>query len=70
VDWSFRVFLQRLWPDEQPAYRSWAIEPGATALEREFWRRQAVELVDAPLDREVEQLRAILLAELSPAAAR
>jgi hypothetical protein len=69
VDWSFRVFLQRLWPDEQPAYRSWAVQPGATALEREFWRRRAVELVDAPLVRELEQLRAVLLAELDPAAA-
>jgi DNA-binding SARP family transcriptional activator len=70
VDWSFRVFLQRLWPDEQPAYRSWAVQPGATALEREFWRRRAVELVDAPLDRELEQLHAVLLAEPDPAAAR
>ena len=70
VDWSFRVFLQRLWPDEQPAYRSWAVQPGATALERDFWRRRAVELVDAPLDREVEQLRAALLAQLEPAAAQ
>jgi hypothetical protein len=70
VDWSFRVFLQRLWPDEQPAYRSWAVQPGATSLEREFWRRRAVELVDTPLDRELEQLRAVLLAELRPAAIR
>jgi DNA-binding SARP family transcriptional activator len=70
VDWSFRVFLQRLWPDEQPAYRSWAVQPGATSLEREFWRRRAVELVDAPLDRELEQLRAVLLAELGAAAVR
>jgi hypothetical protein len=68
VDWSFRVFLQRLWPDEQPAYRSWAVEPDATALERDFWRRRAVELVEAPLDREVEQLRAVLQAGLEPAA--
>lgn len=70
VDWSFRVFLQRLWPDEQPAYRSWAVQPGATALERDFWRRRAVELVDAPLAREVEQLHAALLAQLEPALAR
>jgi DNA-binding SARP family transcriptional activator len=69
VDWSFRVFLQRLWPDEQPAYRSWAVQPGATALERDFWRRRAVELLDVPLDREVEQLRAALMARLEPAVA-
>jgi DNA-binding SARP family transcriptional activator len=70
VDWSFRVFLQRLWPDEQPAYRSWAVQPGATALERDFWRRRAVELVDMPLDREVEQLRAVLTSQLEPSLAR
>jgi DNA-binding SARP family transcriptional activator len=70
VDWSFRVFLQRLWPDEQPAYRSWAVQPGATALEREFWRRRAVELIDTPLDREVDQLRAVLQSQREPALAR
>jgi DNA-binding SARP family transcriptional activator len=67
VDWSCRVFLQRLWPDEQPAYCSWAVQPGATGLEREFWRRRAVELVDLPLDREVEQLRGVIAAGLEPA---
>jgi DNA-binding SARP family transcriptional activator len=57
VDWSFRVFLHRLWPDEQPAYRSWAVETGAGALERDFWRRRAIELVDLSLDDEVDRLR-------------
>jgi hypothetical protein len=60
VDWSFRVFLQRLWPDEQPGYRSWAVQPNASTLERDFWRRRAVELIDAPLDVHVERLRAQL----------
>jgi DNA-binding SARP family transcriptional activator len=57
VDWSFRVFLHRLWPDEQPAYRSWAVETGAGALEEDFWRRRAIELVDLSLDDEVDRLR-------------
>jgi DNA-binding SARP family transcriptional activator len=64
VDWSFRVFLQRLWPDEQPAYRSWAVQADASALEQEFWRRRAVDLIDSPLGEEVEQLRARLRIEL------
>jgi hypothetical protein len=58
VDWSFRVFLHRLWPDEQPAYRSWAVEAGCGALEQDFWRRRAIELVDLSLDDEVDRLRA------------
>jgi hypothetical protein len=54
------VFLQRLWPEEQPGYRSWAVQPDATSLDYEFWRRRAVELVDVPLVEEVERLRAKL----------
>jgi DNA-binding SARP family transcriptional activator len=69
VDWSFRVFLQRLWPDEQPAYRSWAIQPAATPLERDFWRRRGLELVDAALEEQLERLRGRLLLE-EPTAAR
>jgi DNA-binding SARP family transcriptional activator len=65
VDWSFRVFLQRLWPDEQPGYRSWAVQPQASALERDFWRRRAVELIDSPLEQEVERLRAHVRAAIS-----
>ncbi|MFL5931792.1 MAG: BTAD domain-containing putative transcriptional regulator [Gaiellaceae bacterium] len=69
VDWSFRVFLQRLWPDEQPAYRSWAVQPGATSLEREFWRRRGVELVDLPLTEAVSRVREHLAAALEPTGA-
>jgi DNA-binding SARP family transcriptional activator len=70
VDWSFRVFLHRLWPDEQPAYRSWAIQPDATSLECDFWRRRGVELVDLPLEEAVGRLREQLVATLEPATAR
>ena len=66
VDWSFRVFLHRLWPDEQPAYRSWAVQAEPGPLERDFWRRRAIELVDLPLDDEVDRLRIRLQAERVP----
>ena len=66
VDWSFRVFLHRLWPDEQPAYRSWAVEAGCGALEQDFWRRRAIELVDLSLDDEVDRLRARVQAGAVP----
>jgi hypothetical protein len=66
ADWSFRVFLHRLWPDEQPAYRSWAVETGVGALEQDFWRRRAIELVDLSLDEEVDRLRTRVQAGGSP----
>jgi DNA-binding SARP family transcriptional activator len=56
LDWSLRVFLQRLWPDDRAGYRSWAVQPGAGSLERGFWRRHGVELVDAGLDEYVAPL--------------
>jgi DNA-binding SARP family transcriptional activator len=56
LDWSLRVFLQRLWPDDRAGYRSWAVQPGAGSLEREFWRRHGVELVDAGLGDYVDPL--------------
>ena len=62
VDWSFRVFLQRLWPDEQPAYRSWAVQPGATSLERDFWRRRGVEPGRPAADEAAGRLREQLAA--------
>ena len=68
VDWSFRVFLHRLWPDEQPAYRSWAIQPDASSLERDFWRQRGVELVDSPLEEAARRLREQLVATSQPTA--
>jgi DNA-binding SARP family transcriptional activator len=49
LDWSLRVFLQRLWADEQVAYRSWAVQPDPSAVERQFWRSRGVELLGADL---------------------
>jgi DNA-binding SARP family transcriptional activator len=55
-EWYLRVFLHRVWGDEQVAYRSWAVEPGADRLEREFWRQRGVDTVDADLGEYVGRL--------------
>jgi DNA-binding SARP family transcriptional activator len=44
-DWTLRVFLQRVWPDERPSYRSWAVDPESS--EGDFWRHRGIDLVDA-----------------------
>ena len=44
--WTLRVVLERLWGSEPLAYRSWSVHPGLQPLEREFWRRRDVEVVD------------------------
>jgi DNA-binding SARP family transcriptional activator len=55
-DWNLRVILNRLWSDQPLSYRSWAVQPKAQPLEREFWRRRDVDVHDLPLDRYVETL--------------
>jgi DNA-binding SARP family transcriptional activator len=44
--WTLRVVLERLWGSEPLPYRSWSVHAGPQPLEREFWRRRDVEVVD------------------------
>jgi DNA-binding SARP family transcriptional activator len=45
-DWTLRVVLERLWGEEPLGYRSWSVHAGPHALEREFWRRRDVDVID------------------------
>jgi hypothetical protein len=56
ADWNLRVILNRLWSDQPLTYRSWAVQPDAKPLEREFWRRRDVDVREVSLDRYVETL--------------
>jgi DNA-binding SARP family transcriptional activator len=69
LDWSLRVFLHRLWPDEQVSYRSWALAAAPVGIERQFWRRHNVDLLPAPLEQALEPLRERLLAANAAGAA-
>jgi DNA-binding SARP family transcriptional activator len=59
-DWTLRVFLQRIWLDERPSYRSWAIQPGTEPFERDFWRYRGVDVVESNLGDYVERLTTLL----------
>ena len=56
VDWNLRLVMQRVWGDRPVAYRSWAVDPQPTALERAFWRRFEVDVLDVEPDSYVELL--------------
>jgi DNA-binding SARP family transcriptional activator len=58
ADWNLRVVLNRLWSDQPLSYRSWAVQPDAKPLEREFWRRRDVDVHELGLERYVETLAA------------
>jgi DNA-binding SARP family transcriptional activator len=56
ADWTLRVILNRLWGDEPPAYRSWAVQPEPKPLERAFWRRRDVDVAEIDLEKYVAAL--------------
>jgi DNA-binding SARP family transcriptional activator len=56
ADWNLRLVLNRLWSDQPLSYRSWAVQPQAMPLEREFWRRRDVEVHELSLEQYVEVL--------------
>jgi DNA-binding SARP family transcriptional activator len=55
-EWQLRVFLHRIWGREQVAYRSWSVQAAGNAVERDFWGRRGVDLVDADLADYVQRL--------------
>jgi SIR2-like protein/TIR domain-containing protein len=46
-DWTLRVFLQRIWGEQQVEARSWALEdPGVDVVDRELWDHFGVHVVE------------------------
>jgi DNA-binding SARP family transcriptional activator len=63
--WTLRVVLERFWGSEPLPYRSWSVHAGPQPLEREFWRRRDVDVIDmapaayvAELERALEKAAA------------
>ena len=48
-DWNLRVILHRLWGDRKLTWKSWAVQLHTDPLDREFWSRRDVEILDCPL---------------------
>lgn len=56
-DWNLRVILQRVWGQQRLSWQSWAIQLRPSVLDRRFWDRRGIEVMDAHLKTYVEQLR-------------
>jgi len=67
ADWNLRVVLNRLWGDQPLTYRSWAVQPAPKPLEREFWRRRDVDVLEAQLEAYVDGLGRYLEAQVQAA---
>jgi DNA-binding SARP family transcriptional activator len=59
-DWTLRVVLERLWGEDPLPYRSWSVHAAPEPLEREFWRRRDVQLIDLAPAAYVAELERVL----------
>src|SRR4029450_6121888 len=50
ADWNLRLLLHRLWGDQPLSYRSWAVQPEPMPIQREFWRRRDVDVLETHLE--------------------
>lgn len=49
-DWNLRVILHRLWGEHKLTYKSWAVELQPHELDKRFWMKREVEILEEPLD--------------------
>ncbi len=69
ADWNLRLLLHRLWGDQPLSYRSWAVQPEPMPIEREFWRRRDVDVLEIPLEHYIMALARQAGFELAEASA-
>jgi DNA-binding SARP family transcriptional activator len=63
ADWNLRVVLHRLWGDQPLSYHSWAVQPEPKPLERQFWHRRDVDVLELPFEQYAESLGRYLAAQ-------
>jgi hypothetical protein len=56
-DWNLRVVLHRIWSKQKRRSGSWAIQRTPNEIDKEFWRRNGVRLINAQLNDWVEAMR-------------
>jgi SIR2-like domain len=65
-DWNLRVILHRIWGEQTLTYKSWAIQLNPEPIERKFWNKRDVDILDVRLEEYVAALRERLQALVRP----
>jgi hypothetical protein len=65
-DWNLRVILHRIWGEQTLTYKSWAIQLNPESIERKFWNKRDVDILDVRLEEYVGALHERLQALSRP----
>jgi hypothetical protein len=55
-DWNLRAILRRIWGEQTNTYGSWAIQKDVNRIERAFWAKRNVEILNLDLAEYFERL--------------
>lgn len=55
-DWNLRVILHRIWGNRKRSYKSWAIQLKPSDIEKQFWLKRDVDIIDMGLDEYIAEL--------------
>jgi len=56
-DWNLRVILRQIWSEQGVSTGGWSIQLRPSEIDRKFWSRQRIEILDVPLEAWVEAMR-------------
>ncbi len=56
-DWNLRVILRQIWAEQGVSTGGWSIQRRPSEIDRRFWARQRIEILDAPLEDWVDAMR-------------
>jgi hypothetical protein len=59
-DWNLRVILRSIWAEQTRRFSSWAIQRATDEIDRRFWERHQVEILDCALEDWVDAMQAQL----------
>jgi len=65
MDWNLRVILHRIWGEQRLTFNSWAVQLNTKDLDRKFWAKRGVEIINQSLDAYVALLSEGLAAQSS-----
>jgi hypothetical protein len=55
-DWNLRVILRQIWAEQGISTGGWSIQLRPSEIDRKFWTRQRIEILDVPLEDWVEAM--------------
>jgi hypothetical protein len=56
-DWNLRVILRQIWAEQGISTGGWSIQHSPSEIDKRFWARQRIEILDVPLEDWVDAMR-------------